>query len=97
VIARYFAFGRETAGQRQALAQAAVGLMFAAIKPLGVLVARQPVGPDHPDVMAGASFGLPYGPASRFRTAAGPGCASPSASTSSPPSPSASSRLLEQT
>jgi len=60
MIARYFAFGHETPGQRQVLAQTAVGLMFGAIKPLGLLLARLPVGPGHPDVTAGASFQLPY-------------------------------------
>src|SRR6516162_608942 len=60
MIARYFAFGHETPGQRQVLAQTAVGLMFDAIKPLGLLLARLPVGPDHPGVTAGASFQLPY-------------------------------------
>lgn len=60
MIARYFAFGHETPGQRQVLAQAAVGLMFEAIKPLGLLLARLPVGPDHPGVTAGANFQLPY-------------------------------------
>ena len=39
MIARYFAFGHETPGQRQVLAHAAVGLMFQAIKPLGLLLA----------------------------------------------------------
>jgi hypothetical protein len=60
MIARYFAFGHETPGQRQVLARAAVGLMFGAIKPLGLLLARLPVGPDHPGVTAGANFQLPY-------------------------------------
>ena len=60
MIARYFAFGHETPGQRQVLAHTAVGLMFGAIKPLGLLLAALPVGPDHPDVTAGASFQLPY-------------------------------------
>jgi hypothetical protein len=60
MIARYFAFGRETPEQRQVLAHTAVGLMFAAIKPLGLLLARLPVGPDHPGVTAGANFQLPY-------------------------------------
>ena len=31
-----------------------------AIKPLGLLLAGLPVGPDHPGVTAGASFQLPY-------------------------------------
>jgi hypothetical protein len=60
MIARYFAFGHETPGQRQVLAHAAVGLMFEAIKPLGLLLAALPVGPDHPGVTAGANFQLPY-------------------------------------
>jgi hypothetical protein len=60
MIARYFAFGHETPEQRQILAHAAVGLMFQAIKPLGLLLARLPVGPDHSGVTAGANFQLPY-------------------------------------
>jgi hypothetical protein len=60
LIARYFAFGHETSQQRQVLAHTAVGLMFRAIKPLGLLLACLPVGPDHPDVTAGANFQLPY-------------------------------------
>jgi len=60
MIARYFAFGHETPGQRPVLASTAVGLMFGAIKPLGLLLARLPVGPDHPGLTAGASFQLPY-------------------------------------
>jgi len=60
MIARYFAFGHETPEQRQILANTAVGLMFGAIKPLGLLLARLPVGPDHPDATAGANFQLPY-------------------------------------
>jgi hypothetical protein len=60
MIARYFAFGHETPGQRQVLARAAVGLMFQAIKPLGLLLARLPAGPDHPGATAGANFQLPY-------------------------------------
>ena len=60
MIARYFAFGHETPGQRQVLAHTAVGLMFQVIKPLGLLLAALPVGPDHPGLTAGASFQLPY-------------------------------------
>ena len=60
MIARYFAFGHETPGQRQVLAGAAVGLMLQVIKPLGLLLAALPVGPDHPGFTAGASFQLPY-------------------------------------
>jgi hypothetical protein len=60
MIARYFAFGHETPAQRQVLAHSAVGLMFRAIKPLGLLLAGLPVGPGHPGVTAGANFQLPY-------------------------------------
>jgi hypothetical protein len=60
MIARYFAFGHETPEQRQVLAHAAVGLVFDAIKPLGLLLARLPVGPDYPNATAGANFQLPY-------------------------------------
>jgi hypothetical protein len=60
MIARYFAFGHETPEQRQVLAQVAVDLMFQGIKPLGLLLAELPVGPDHPGVTAGANFQLPY-------------------------------------
>lgn len=60
LIARYFAFGHETSEQRRMLAHTAVGLMFRAIEPLGRLLARLPVGPDHPEVTAGANFQLPY-------------------------------------
>ena len=60
LIARYFAFGHETPKQRQVLADVAVGLMFSVIKPLGLLLARLPVGPEHPGATAGANFQLPY-------------------------------------
>ena len=60
MISRYFAFGHETPAQRQVLANSAVGLMFGAIKPLGLLLAGLPVGPGHPGVTAGANFQLPY-------------------------------------
>jgi hypothetical protein len=60
MIARYFAFGTETPAQRQVLAETAVGLMFQAIKPLGLVLARLPVGPDRAGVTAGANFQLPY-------------------------------------
>jgi len=60
MIARYFAFGHETPEQRQILANGAVGLMFRAIKPLGLMLARMPVGPEHLEATAGANFQLPY-------------------------------------
>jgi Ferritin-like len=43
MIARYFAFGHETPGQRRVLAHTAVDLMFGVIKPLGP-AARRPAG-----------------------------------------------------
>jgi hypothetical protein len=60
MIARYFAFGHETDEQRHVLADVGITLMFVAIKPLGLLLARMPVGPDRPDVTAGANFQLAY-------------------------------------
>ena len=60
MIARYFAFGHETSEQRHILADAGITLMFVAIKPLGLLLARLPVGRDDPSVTAGANFQLAY-------------------------------------
>ncbi len=60
MIMRYFAFGHETDEQLQTLAHASVWLMFGAIKPLGLLLAGMPVGPEHPGATAGASFQLAY-------------------------------------
>lgn len=60
MIVRYFAFGHETAEQLQVLAHASVSLMFGAMKPLGLLLATLPVGPDHPGLTAGANFQLAY-------------------------------------
>jgi hypothetical protein len=42
------------------LANAGISLMFEAIKPLGLLLARLPVGPEHPGLTAGANFQLAY-------------------------------------
>jgi hypothetical protein len=60
MIARYFAFGHESDEQRAVLSQQGIGLMFSAIKPLGLLLAAMPVGPEHPDATAGANFQLAY-------------------------------------
>jgi hypothetical protein len=60
MIVRCFAFGEETDEQLRALFSAAVGLMFVAIKPLGLLLAGLPVGPEHPGMTAGANFQLAY-------------------------------------
>ena len=60
MIARYFAFGHETDEQRHVLADVGITLMFVAIKPLGSLLARLPIGPNQPDATAGANFQLAY-------------------------------------
>ncbi|HEX2850274.1 MAG TPA: ferritin-like domain-containing protein [Acidimicrobiales bacterium] len=60
MLCRYFAFGHETGEQLTMLASAAVGLMFTAVKPLGMLLARLPVGEEAPGATAGASFQLAY-------------------------------------
>jgi hypothetical protein len=60
MIARYFAFGHETDEQRHVLADVGITLMFVAIKPLGLLLARMPVGSDRPGLTAGANFQLAY-------------------------------------
>ena len=60
MLCRYFAFGHETDQQSQALADAAVTLMFGVTRPLGTLLASLPVGPSRPEATAGASFQLAY-------------------------------------
>jgi hypothetical protein len=60
MIVRFFAFGEETDEELSLLARGAVGLMFSAIKPVGLLLATMPLGPEHPGLTAGANFQLPY-------------------------------------
>jgi hypothetical protein len=60
IVCRYFAFGHETREQLGTLADAAVSLMFGAIRPLGMLLASLPVGDDSPGRTAGANFQLAY-------------------------------------
>jgi Ferritin-like len=60
IVVRYFAFGEETDEQLDILADTAVGLMFVAIRPLGLLLATLPIGTEHPGVNAGANFQLAY-------------------------------------
>lgn len=60
MVCRFFAFGHESSEQLATLADAAVGLMFGAIKPLGLLLAELPVGDDRPGRTAGANFQLAY-------------------------------------
>jgi hypothetical protein len=61
LLARYFAHTDETDDQLGVLADVAVGLMATAIKPLGGLVTRLPVGPEHTGATAGPTFELFYG------------------------------------
>jgi hypothetical protein len=60
LLARYFAHTDETEAQLAVLADVAVSLMFGAVKPLGGLVTRLPVGPEHPGATAGPTFELFY-------------------------------------
>ena len=60
VLARYFAHTDETDEQLAVLADVALGLMLGAIRPLGALVTRLPVGPEHPGAVVGPSFELFY-------------------------------------
>ncbi len=60
LLSRYFANAGETEEQLAVLADVAVTLMFATIKPLGSVVARLPVGPSHPGVTAGPALELFY-------------------------------------
>ena len=60
MLQRFFAHTEETDAQLKALADAAVALMFQAIKPLGDLVTTLPAGPDYPARTAGPSFELFY-------------------------------------
>ena len=60
LLSRYFAHTDETPEQLQVLADVSVGLMYAAIKPLGTVVTTLPVGWDMPGVTAGPGFELFY-------------------------------------
>jgi hypothetical protein len=60
LLSRYFANSDESAAQLATLADVAVTLMFDAVKPLGSLVTRLPVGPEHPDRTAGPALELFY-------------------------------------
>jgi hypothetical protein len=61
LLARYFAHTDETADHLAVLAEVSVGLMKNVVKPLGGLVTRLPVGPEHPGATAGPTFELFYG------------------------------------
>lgn len=60
LLSRYFAHTDETPEQLAVLADVSVGLMYAAIKPLGSIVTTQPIGPEMPGVTAGPGFELFY-------------------------------------
>ena len=60
VIVRYFAFGEESDEELDVLAGASVRLMVGGIRPLGLLLATMPVGPEWPGATAGANFELAY-------------------------------------
>jgi hypothetical protein len=60
LLSRYFTNNGETPEQLATLADVAVGLMYAAIKPLGGVVTRMPIGPEHPDKTIGPAFELFY-------------------------------------
>jgi hypothetical protein len=60
LLSRYFAHTDETPEQLAVLADVSVGLMYAAIKPLGSIVTTQPIGTDLPGVTAGPGFELFY-------------------------------------
>jgi hypothetical protein len=60
LLSRYFAHTDETPEQLAALVGVAVGLMKLVVKPLGSLVTRMPMGPDHPDRTAGPALELFY-------------------------------------
>ena len=60
ILERFFAHTNETDAQLKTLADATMGLMFGAIKPLGDLITTLPVGPSYPGANAGPSFELFY-------------------------------------
>jgi hypothetical protein len=60
ILVRFLANVGEDREQLGILADTAVTLMFKAIKPLGLLLATLPVGPENPGVTAGANFQLFY-------------------------------------
>jgi hypothetical protein len=60
MLSRYFANTDESPEQLATLADVSVGLMYAAVKPLGGLVTRLPIGPEQPGQTAGWAFELFY-------------------------------------
>jgi hypothetical protein len=60
VLSRYFAHSDESPEQLKVLADVSLGLMYGAIKPLGMVVTTQPIGWDLPGRTAGPGFELFY-------------------------------------
>jgi hypothetical protein len=60
LLARYFAHTDETDDHLHVLAKVSMGMMQSVVKPLGGLVTRLPVGPEHPSATAGPTFELFY-------------------------------------
>ncbi|HEY3340411.1 MAG TPA: ferritin-like domain-containing protein [Anaerolineae bacterium] len=56
LLTRFFIHSHETDAMLHALADAAVDLMFGAIRPLGRLMTRMPVGDHQPGMTAGPAF-----------------------------------------
>jgi hypothetical protein len=61
LLARHFAHTDESDDQLDVLAHVAVGMMEKVVRPLGGLVTRLPIGPEHPGRTAGPTFELFYG------------------------------------
>jgi hypothetical protein len=57
-LTRFFAPSDESPAQRQALADVSIGLMFAAVRPLGQQLTALPFGPSHPGRTAAPTFSL---------------------------------------
>jgi hypothetical protein len=60
LLSRYFAHADESPEQLAVLADVSVGLMYAAVKPLGSVVTSLPVGFGKPGLTAGPGFELFY-------------------------------------
>ncbi len=60
LLSRYFAHADESPEQLAVLADISVGLMYAAVKPLGSVVTSLPISFDRPGVTAGPGFELFY-------------------------------------
>jgi hypothetical protein len=60
LLSRYFAHTDETDEQLGVVADIAVGLMYAAIKPLGQVITKLPISFEHPESTAGPTFELFY-------------------------------------